>query len=71
MSPSILRMLWGVVERSAGQIRLLNDQLDDAGLEQWLLERMGEVSPLDGRQRRDLRHYIQERLPLIREVVLN
>ncbi len=71
MSPSILRMLWGVIERSAGQIRLLNDQLDDAGLEQWLIERIGEMSPLDGRQRRDLHHYIQERLPLIREVVLN
>ncbi len=71
MSPNILRMLWGVVERSSSQLRQLNEQLDDEGLNQWLMERMGEMSPLDGRQRRDLQHYIQERLPLIREVALN
>ncbi|MGQ9866210.1 MAG: hypothetical protein ACUVSQ_08000 [Pseudanabaenaceae cyanobacterium] len=71
MSPNILRMLWGVVERSSGQLRQLSEQLDDEGLEQWLIERMREMSPLDGRQQRDLHHYIQDRLPLIREVALN
>ncbi|MFQ3680204.1 MAG: hypothetical protein SNJ60_06830 [Pseudanabaenaceae cyanobacterium] len=64
-------MLWGVVERSSGQIRQLNERLDDEGLGQWLIERMGEVSPLDRRQEQDLQRYIQERLPLIREVALN
>ncbi|MCS6959862.1 MAG: hypothetical protein RMK91_07410 [Pseudanabaenaceae cyanobacterium SKYGB_i_bin29] len=66
MQPAILRLFWNTVQHLNPQQVL---PMDDERLKLWLLDRMREVSGLDRNQCIALHRYIQDRLPLIRQVV--
>jgi hypothetical protein len=66
MSPLMLRQLWSLIEDTQTQV-LLN--LDDEHLSQWLLRQLKTKRAIDSHEEADVfNHYIQSRLPLIRDV---
>ncbi len=65
MSPRMLKQFWSVVESTQAQT-LLN--LDDRSLVQWLLKQLTHRHPLDHQQTHLFSHYIQSRIPLIRDL---
>ncbi len=66
MQPSILRLFWSTVQHLNPQQVL---PMDDERLKLWLLDRMQEALGLDCSQSTALHRYIQDRLPLIRQIV--
>lgn len=65
MSPRMLKQLWSLVESTQAQT-LLN--LDDMSLVQWLLKQLAHQYALNHQETNLFSHYIQSRLPLIREL---
>ncbi|NUN64067.1 hypothetical protein HCU40_04710 [Pseudanabaena biceps] len=65
MTPAIIRLFWDSVSKAQPNL-LLN--LDDDGLMSWLVDQVKERSSLDPHQQNDLSDYINDRLPLIREM---
>jgi hypothetical protein len=65
MSPRMLKQLWSLVESTQAQT-LLN--LDDLSLVQWLLKQLSHQYALNHQETSLCGHYIQSRLPLIREL---
>jgi hypothetical protein len=65
MSPRMLKQLWSVVESTQAQT-LLN--LDDMSLVQWLLKQLSHRHALNHQEASLCSHYIQSRLPLIRDL---
>ncbi|MBD2021452.1 hypothetical protein H6F43_14830 [Leptolyngbya sp. FACHB-36] len=61
MSPLMLRQLWSIVERTQAHVLL---SLDDTNLVQWLLKQLRT----DSNEVAIYSHYIQSRLPLIRDM---
>jgi hypothetical protein len=66
MSPSLMRLLWDLVSQAQPSFIL---KMDDDGLIHWLLDQVKQKSALDGLQQKDLSNYINDRLPLIRDLV--
>ncbi|EKQ69340.1 hypothetical protein OsccyDRAFT_1966 [Leptolyngbyaceae cyanobacterium JSC-12] len=65
MSPLMLRQIWSLVETTQTNV-LLN--LDDESLVQWLLRQLKAQRSLDSCETALFSHYIQSRLPLIRDL---
>lgn len=65
MSPFLLRQLWSVVDSTQNSVIL---SLDDQGLVSWLMDQLTRQSPLDSRELSQVSHYIQMKLPLIRDM---
>jgi len=65
MTPAHMRHLWSLVEAS-NPPRLL--QLNDRDLSTWLVGKVTEVQPLNHGEVDSLSHYVQARLPLIRDM---
>lgn len=65
MSPVMLRQIWSLVETTQANL-LLN--LDDDSLVQWLLRQLTDQRSLNSQEADMFSHYIQSRLPLIRDV---
>ncbi|PLS69175.1 MAG: hypothetical protein CV045_03605 [Cyanobacteria bacterium M5B4] len=66
MQPTIMRLFWDMVNHLNPHQVL---PMDDERLKVWLLDRVQESSGLDGNQFTALHRYIQDRMPLIRQVV--
>jgi hypothetical protein len=67
MTPQIMRLLWSVVETACSKTLL---QLDDASLVLWLVKQTTNQGLLDCNETDSLSEYIQSRLALIRDIVL-
>ncbi|MBW4666691.1 MAG: hypothetical protein KME60_04420 [Cyanomargarita calcarea GSE-NOS-MK-12-04C] len=67
MTPQIMRLLWSVVETACSKTLL---QLDDASLVIWLVKQTKNRGLLDCNETDSLCEYIQSRLSLIRDIVL-
>lgn len=65
MSPMMMRQFWSLVETTWTNIPL---GLDDRSLVQWLMRQVRSEQSLDSRETDILNTYIQERLPLIRDL---
>ncbi|HIK27803.1 MAG: hypothetical protein N3E45_11640 [Oscillatoriaceae bacterium SKW80] len=65
MTPLMLRQLWSLIESTQVNI-LLN--LDDASLEQWLLNQVKSNCPLNNDEASVLNAYIRSKLSLIRDL---
>ncbi|BAZ40082.1 hypothetical protein NIES4101_60430 [Calothrix sp. NIES-4101] len=65
MTPSIMRQLWSVVEKTHSKT-LLN--MDDASLVQLLVKQTKTEVSLDGNETSYLKNYVESRLALIRNV---
>lgn len=65
MTPLMLRQLWSLIEATQANI-LLN--LDDASLEQWLLNQVKSNRPIDNDEANVLNAYIRSKLSLIRDL---
>lgn len=65
MTPSMLRHLWVMIEKTQAHI-LLN--LDDASLQQWLLKQFKQERSLNNDEVNVLDSYIQSKLSLIRDL---
>ncbi len=64
MTPHMMRQLWAVIESVQGNTLL---QIDDSALVQLLLKRFVAKQPIDDQAQSNLNHYIQSRIPLIRD----
>ncbi|MEB3293672.1 MAG: hypothetical protein VKJ24_10965 [Synechococcales bacterium] len=65
MTPTMLRQLWSLIETNQATLLL---KLDDAILVQWLLRQLMVQQPLSADETSALRHYLNHRLPLIRDL---
>lgn len=65
ITPKMMRQFWVIVE--ATQVSTLL-QFDDSTLVQLLLKRFISEQPIDPQAKRSLNTYIQEKLPLIRDI---
>ncbi len=65
MTPSMLRQLWVVIEKTQANF-LLN--LDDASLEQWLLKQFNQEHALNKDEANIVNSYIRSKLSLIRDL---
>ncbi|NJR69610.1 MAG: hypothetical protein HC771_13830 [Synechococcales cyanobacterium CRU_2_2] len=65
MNPSFLRQFWTLVEDAQATTLL---QLDDMSLSAWLIGRVEQELMLDGNEQIFATHYIQSRLPLVRDL---
>ncbi|MCT7949724.1 hypothetical protein NG798_07985 [Ancylothrix sp. C2] len=65
MTPSMLRQLWTVVEKTQANFLLT---LDDASLEQWLLKQFNQEQSLNRDETNVLNGYIRSKLSLIRDL---
>ncbi|MGI0495019.1 hypothetical protein ACN4EG_24810 [Alkalinema pantanalense CENA528] len=65
MTPTMLRHLWSLVENNQATL-LLN--LDDASLVQWLFKQFRSEQSLNAEEATMVCHYIQSKLPLIRDL---
>lgn len=65
MPPTILHRFWILIDETQTPILL---SLDDATLAGWLVGQFQRQNGLNTEETRDLRTYIAERLPLIREL---
>jgi len=68
MTPLLLRQLWFLIETTQTQILLT---LDDASLVQWLMQQLKTEQPLSHDEANLLSHYIQTKMPLIRDLADN
>ncbi len=66
VQPTIMRLFWDMVNHLNPHQVL---PMDDERLKVWLLDRVQESSGLDSNQFTALHRYIQDRMPLIRQVV--
>ncbi|MFZ4664794.1 MAG: hypothetical protein ACOYME_00010 [Prochlorotrichaceae cyanobacterium] len=62
MPPSLVRQVWTRVEETQANLLL---QLDDASLARHLV---GKLEPVDGQEAHLVHHYINAKLPLIRDL---
>ncbi len=67
MTPAHMRHLWSLVE-ACNPPKLL--QLSDNDLSSWLVGKVVETQPLNHREVDCLSHYVQAKLPLIRDMAL-
>ncbi|MEM8604128.1 MAG: hypothetical protein AAGF24_09880 [Cyanobacteria bacterium P01_H01_bin.121] len=65
MTPSLLKIFWSLVEETQTHLLL---QLDDDSLAQWLLHQICTHWNLNRRDTALVSRYIQQRLPLIRDL---
>jgi hypothetical protein len=65
MSPSLMRLFWDLVNQAQPNLIL---KMDDEGLMHWLVDQVKQKSSLDGLQQKALSNYINDRLPLIRDM---
>jgi hypothetical protein len=65
MNPFLLRQLWSAVEATQATL-LLN--LDDNALVQRLMVQLGAQQSLDAAESSQINHYIELKLPLIRDM---
>lgn len=68
MSSAQLHELWQTIDKTpSSQI----DRLNDADLVDWLMEQFGRDRSLPSHETNTIEQYLQSRLQLIRDVVLN
>lgn len=60
-----MRLFWELVNQAQPSLIL---KMDDEGLIRWLLDQVKQKSSLDCTQQKDLSNYINDRLPLIRDL---
>ncbi len=65
MSPSTLRHLWRLIEKTQGSILL---SMDDQGLVQWLISQLQQEQSLDPQETNYIQNYLNSRLLLIRDL---
>jgi len=65
MTPSIMRLFWDLVSQAQPSLLL---HLDDDKLRHWLVNKVQQQSELDRSQESDLAKYINDRIPLIRDM---
>lgn len=65
MSPSTLRHLWHLIEKTQGSILL---SMDDQGLVQWLISQFQQEQALDPQETNYIQNYLNSRLLLIRDL---
>jgi succinate dehydrogenase flavin-adding protein (antitoxin of CptAB toxin-antitoxin module) len=65
MSPSTLRHLWHLIEKTQGSILL---SMDDKGLVQWLISQFQQEQALDPQETNYIQNYLNSRLLLIRDL---
>lgn len=65
MTPTMLRQLWSLIETTQAHLIL---KLDDASLVQWLLKQWKQERSLNTNEADVLKHYIQSKLSLIRDL---
>lgn len=65
MTPTMLRQLWSLIEKTQSQLLL---KLDDASLVQWLLKQFKQERALNHEEIHLLNDYLNNRLSLIREL---
>jgi hypothetical protein len=65
MNPFLLRQLWSAVEATQATL-LLN--MDDSALVQRLMRQLGDQQSLDATESSMVNHYIELKLPLIRDM---
>ena len=65
ITPKMMRQLWVIVENTQVSTLL---QFDDSALVQLLVRRFTAQQPIDAQAKCSLNHYIQARLPLIRDI---
>ena len=65
MDPTFLRKFWSLVEDAQATLLL---QLDDVSLSSWLLSQIEQEMELEDIQQHSASHYVQSRLPLVRDL---
>lgn len=65
MSPNTLRHLWHLIEKTQVNILL---SMDDNGLVQWLIDQFQKEQSLDPQESNQIKHYLNARLLLIRDL---
>ena len=65
MSPTMLRQLWSLIEKTQAHLLL---KLDDASLAQWLLRQLSTQRSLNREETDIISAYIQSRSSLIRDL---
>lgn len=65
MSPTMLRQLWSLIEKTQAHLLL---KLDDASLAQWLLRQLSSQRSLNREETDIISAYIQSRSSLIRDL---
>ncbi len=68
MTPSIMRLFWNLVYQAQPNLIL---HLEDEKLISWLKDQVRQKLSLDRHQEDDLRDYISDRIPLIRDIASN
>jgi hypothetical protein len=68
MTPSIMRLFWNLVYQAQPNLIL---HLEDDKLISWLKDQVRQKLSLDRHQEDDLRDYISDRIPLIRDIASN
>lgn len=65
MSPTMLRQLWSLIEKTQAHLLL---KLDDASLAQWLVRKLSSERSLNHEETDIISAYIQSRSSLIRDL---
>ncbi len=65
MTPSMLRQLWSLIEKTQAHLLL---KLDDASLVQWLLKQFNQERSLNHEEIHVLSDYLNNRVSLIRDL---
>ncbi|MEB3295421.1 MAG: hypothetical protein VKJ24_19885 [Synechococcales bacterium] len=65
ITPNLIRQLWNLVEDTQTSLLL---RLDDATLVHWLTQQLRSRQPLSQEEEWATRRYIEDRLPLIRDM---
>ena len=68
MSPFLLRQLWSIID-TAHSSHILS--LDDQSLASWVVQQLCHQSQLDNGELTQVNHYIQSKIPLIRDIAQN